>query len=198
MPGLAISQYLQQHTYDAFNEVVTVFRHDFVQYIGMLHSWTTLIEAEVTAAPDSSFTNPAASQPFRKAADDLRRLIEEAFHDTTSRLRPAIPHISATHANTVAYLSECWDKFFNEFVTSTLPRLKQLEDQTCQLVRHPDFDRVIEKNLGAAVEEPIKDMILRPYKRLSEMLNAENFDKRIGEVRRSYQNQKRNDSAAAI
>lgn len=194
MPGPAIAQYLQQHTYEAFNEVVTVFRHDFVQYMGMVHSWMTLIDAEVVAAPDTSFANPTASQPFRQAVSELRQAVEDMFNDTTSRLRPTIPLINLNPGATTVYISECWDRFFYEFTTSVLTRLSHLEERIRSLVKQADFESVIERTLGAAVEEPIQDMILRPFKRLREMLNADFFDNRMAEVL----NSRKNSSSAAV
>ncbi len=171
MPTPAISVYLARSSHDGLNEVIQVFRHDFVQYMGMILSWVTLIESEASAAPD-------ADQAFKAAAAQLQRSTERAFNSASARLRPAVPA-----AGDSAALCGFWDTFFATFKAEAVPALAVLEAQTQALVSQPAFATFIESSLGAAAEgDSIAGLLLRPFERLRAMLQPETFDARIAEV----------------
>jgi hypothetical protein len=167
----AISAYLTRSSHDGLNEVIQVFRHDFVQYLGMILSWVTLIEGEANAAPDA---DPA----FKAAAAQLQANTERAFNTASARLRPIVPA-----DGDVSQLNGFWDTFFTEFKASAVPALDALETQTRALVGQPAFATVIESGLGMVAEgDSIGGLLLRPFERLRAMLQPEAFDARVAEV----------------
>lgn len=188
MPGSAITEYIAQDTYEAFTEITTIFRHDFVQYLGMLHSWMTLIEVEVSETPAAAFASPATQQAFTQAAAKLAQTVADTFHETSARLRPTLPRIDADEQATIAYINTAWGKFYTDFGMYALPRLQTLEQHTRQFISESEFENIIEKNLGAAADEPIQVLLLRCYDRTLNLLHADNFNKRIAEVRQQKNN----------
>lgn len=176
MPTPAISAYLAHSGQDGLNEVIQVFRHDFVQYMGMILSWATLIEGEANAAP-------GADQAFKEAAAQLQRSTELAFNSASARLRPAVPANGDTAA-----LHHFWDTFLAAFKAETVPALAALEAQTQALVKLPAFATLIESSLGVIAEgDSIAGLLLRPFERLRVILQPDVFDARMAEVIASRQ-----------
>lgn len=166
----AISAYLSGSNHDALREVVQVFRHDYVQYLGMILSWATLIEAEAAV--------PGADSVFTAAAAALQANAERAFTEASARLRPDIP-ADDEPARLIAF----WEAFFDDFSASALPALAALEAQIEALISQPAFDALIENSLGAAAEgDSIAGLLLRPFERLRAMLQPAVFDARIAEI----------------
>lgn len=176
MPTPAISAYLARSGQDGLNEVIQVFRHDFVQYMGMILSWATLIEGEASAAP-------GADQAFKEAAAQFQRSTEHAFNSVSARLRPEVPDGGDTAA-----LHRFWDMFLVTFKVDTAPTLAALEAQTQALVGLPAFTTLIEASLGVIAEgDTIGGLLLRPFERLRVMLQPDVFDARMAEVIASRQ-----------
>ncbi len=186
MPGTAIEQYIKRDTYAAFNEIVTVFRHDYVQYMGMLHSWMTLIEVEALEAPETDFSTAETMQTFQKEIQMVSGVIASTFQETTALLSPELKPLSAaSKQTTINYIQTAWEKFFGDFVKRVMPRLQIVEKATREFVKLPEFQHVIEKHLGAAAGETIENLLLRCYERTYQLLQADTFDKRIGEILQS-------------
>jgi hypothetical protein len=183
MPQPVIARYLTQDTYDGFKEVTTIFRHDFVQYMGMLHSWMTLIEAEVNEAPAHLYPSAESMRDFRQLTAELADQVAQTFQQTTAQLRPALPPIRVqTEADVVAYVCKAWDQFFTDFVAGTLPQLQTLEKATRQFTDRPEFEAVVETRLAPAAQEPIKGLLLRAYERTQSLLDPHTFDQRAAEA----------------
>lgn len=181
MPGPAISKYLTQYTDKGFNEVATVFRHDFVQFMGMVHSWTVMIDGEITAADESVFTDPAGKQRFVDAALELQRSAERIFQETQSRLRPEIGPDNAL--DRAAYILQTWDRFYDEFGVYALSVLNPLEKQMRQFVGYAEFETLIEKPLSPMAQgDSIKSLLLKPFDRIRDLLDANQFDARIAQA----------------
>lgn len=175
MPGPAIAQYIEQDTYKAFKETCSVFRHDFAQYMGMLHSWMTLVQVEVE--------DRAPATDFYQTTSLLSAEVERTFQETTARLRPDLKPLETDHQPTVAaYVTASWDSFFTEFVAFAIPHIERLRVGIQQYTALPDFDAVVESSLGVAAEESIRVLLLRPFERLLFMLDVEHFDQRMAEV----------------
>jgi hypothetical protein len=171
MPTPTISAYLTRAGNDGLREVIQIFRHDFVQYMGMILSWVTLIEAEAAAVPD-------ADVAFRAAAAQLQGDTERIFNEASVRLRPDIPD-----NGDAAQLNLFWETFFSGFSADTVPTLAALETQTLALVRQPAFGALIESSLGAVAEgDSIGGLLLRPFERLRAMFQPAIFDARVAEV----------------
>jgi hypothetical protein len=169
-----IASYLEQHGADGFRELTSIFRHDYVQFLGMLQSWMALIEAEIATTPVEAYRDAASAQTFRRAAAYLQHKVDFLFNDSRARLHPAL---------TSAPLLEQWETFFSEFRAYALPRLERLERATRTLIAFPTFTDVIEKSFsGAADGESIKDLILKPYSRLRDIMDIEAFDARVADL----------------
>jgi hypothetical protein len=171
-----IARYLEQHTSAGFLEVSSIFRHDFIQFLGMLQSWMVLIDAEIVVTPSENFGDYESAEVFRRDAAKLQRNVERLFNSAKKRLHPTLdehnPH----------YFIQ-WESFYAEFGEYTHPHLKRLERATRRLTQQPAFDTVIEKSLGeAAGDETIAVLILKPYSRLYDLLDAEKFDLRVAEL----------------
>lgn len=165
-----ISAYLTRSNHDGLREVVQVFRHDYIQYLGMILSWATLIEAETVTLD--------ADPAFRAVTALLRTSAERAFEEASARLRPEIP-VYDEPAQRIAY----WEAFFREFSASALTTLAELEAQTTALIKQPAFDALIENGIGAAAEgDTIAELLLRPFERLRAMLQPAVFDARMAEI----------------
>lgn len=179
MPGKAIEQIIGQHHANGFQEVSSIFRHDFVQFLGMLQSWMVLIEAEILATSDEGYQTPAQAAEFRHEAALLQRKVDHLFNEARSRLYPALDEQTTSPVQMLQH----WDAYFSEFRTYARPRLNSLEKRTRQLVEHTAFADVVEKTLGAAAgDDTIADLILKPYTRLREVLDADHFDARVAEL----------------
>lgn len=181
MPGQAISKYLMQHTDKGFNEVATIFRHDFVQFMGMVHSWTVMIEGEISAADVSMLTDPVATARFRELSADLQRTAERIFHETQARLRPEID--PANRLDGVSHILQTWDRFYVDFGLYAVTELDALEKQMRQFVTYSEFDTLIEKTLSPMAQgDSIKALLLKPFDRIRDLLDAKQFDVRIAQV----------------
>lgn len=186
MPDTVIEDYIQRDTYAAFDEITTVFRHDYVQYMGMLHSWMSLIEMEALEAPVSTFSTPAAMSVFQHDIQMVSKVIANTYHETTALLHPVLTPIqSASKPETAAYVQAAWEKFFHDFVKMVLPRLQMVEKVTREFTRQPEFEQVIEQHLGQAAGEPVATLLTRCYERTYQLLQADTFDKRMGEILQS-------------
>ncbi len=181
MPGPAISKYLAQYTDKGFNEVTTVFRHDFVQFMGMLHSWTVMIDGEISTADHSTLTDLAAAERFKEASAELERATERVFNDTQSRLRPEI--VPANSVDQISHVIQIWDRFYNDFGVYAMKELSTLEKQMRQFVTYGEFDILIEKTLSPMAQgDSIKELLLKPFDRIRDLLDANQFDTRIAQV----------------
>ena len=179
MPGKAIAHYIEQHASSGFQEIVSIFRHDFTQFLGMLQSWMVLIEAEILTAPAEAYSSPDDALTFRQTTAQLQGKVDRFFKESRSHLYPTLDNSPPTHESFV----QQWDTFYSEFRTYARPRLIRLEKYTRRLVAHPAFAEIIETTLGAAAgDDTIEDLILKPYTRLREVLDAERFDARIAEM----------------
>ncbi len=176
MPGQAIAQIIEQHAANGFQEITSIFRHDFVQFLGMLQSWMVLIEAEILATPDEMYSQPAHAAAFRHDAALLQRKVDHLFNESRARLYPTLDN--------PAHALQQWDDFFSEFRLYAQPRLHRLEKRTRQLVAQPAFAEVIESTLGVAAgdDDTIADLLLKPYTRLREVLDADHFNRRVAEL----------------
>jgi hypothetical protein len=181
MPGPAISKYLAQHTDKGFNEVATVFRHDFVQFMGMLHSWTVMIDGEISTADVSALTDVAAVARFRDTSAELQRAAERIFNETQARLRPEID--PANSLNGASPILQTWDRFYNDFGVYAMMELNTLEKLMRQFVTYSEFDTLIEKTLSPMAQgDSIKTLLLKPFDRIRDLLDANQFDARIAQV----------------
>jgi hypothetical protein len=181
MPGPAISKYLTQHTDKAFNEVTTIFRHDFVQFMGMVHSWTVMIDGEISMADDAFFTNVAAKAHFQDASAELQRVAERVFNDTQARLRPELAYSDTI--DRAAYTLQTWDTFYNDFGAYAAIELSALEKLMRQFVTRAEFESVIEKPLSPMAQgDSIGVLLLKPFDRIRSLLDADQFDARIAQV----------------
>jgi hypothetical protein len=157
---------------------VTIFRHDFIQFSGMLHSWTALIDGEVVAEPDSALSEPEA---FRRASAELQEHVERVFQDTRDRLHPEIAQSETLDA--AAHVTQAWDDFFKTYGAYATSELNALEDLTRQFSARKDFDAIIEKKLSPMADgDSIKILLLKPYDRIRALLKEEVFDARISEM----------------
>ncbi|MBZ0293147.1 MAG: hypothetical protein K8L99_11335 [Anaerolineae bacterium] len=183
MPGQAISQYIDRETYDAFKETTSVFRHDFAQYMGMLHSWMTLIQVEVEEIDEADCADVNRLHAFHKQTNELCAFVESSFQETMARLHPTAPELeNKNHEAVTSYLETIWDQFYRDFSASSRPQIESLHKRIQQFTETDGFDEWIEKRLGEVTEEPINDLILRPFDKMLYLLTAENFDRRIADV----------------
>jgi hypothetical protein len=214
MPGPAISKYLSQHTDKGFNEVATVFRHDFVQFMGMVHSWTVMIDGEISMADASTLAGLVAIDRFRDAAADLQRTAERLFNETQTRLRPEINAVNdvageptnpsaprpqraegedsanemfassiLNAVDRVSHILQTWDRFYAEFGVYALAQLSPLEDQMRQFITYQEFEVLIENSLSPMAQgDSIKVLLLKPFDRIRDLLDANHFDTRIAQV----------------
>ncbi len=186
MPDTVIEDYIQRDTYAAFDEITTVFRHDYVQYMGMLHSWMSLIEMEALEAPASAFSTAGTMQAFQRDIQLVSGVIASTFQETTALLHPVLAPVQmASKQATAAYIQTAWENFFHDFVKMVLPRLQMVEKATREFTRQPEFQQVIEGNLGKAAGEPVAILLARCYERTYQLLQADTFDKRMGEILQS-------------
>lgn len=171
MPTSVIRDYLARRTHDGLREIIQIFRHDFVQYMGMILSWSTLIDGEAQA-------DAHADQLFREAAARLQAETQRVFTLTSSRLHPVFDESLPE-----AQLGAFWDTFYSGFIATTTPELAQLETETLSLVAYPAFALVIERQLGMSADgDTIAELLLRPFDRLRVMFQPEAFDTRVAEV----------------
>jgi len=181
MPGPAISKYLTQQTDKGFSEVASVFRHDFVQFMGMVHSWTVMIDGEISMADVSTFNDQTAIDRFREAAADLQRNAERIFNATQLRLRPEVN--STNSADRVSLILQTWDRFYSEFGIYARAELDALEKMMRQFVTYSEFETLIEKTLSPMAQgDSIKVLLLKPFDRIRDLLDANQFDARIAQV----------------
>lgn len=187
MPGKNITQYVEQHAEKGFHEVSSIFRHDYVQFLGMLQSWMALIEAEVMDTPDDAYTSPAAARRFKRAASQLQHMINSLFEESRARL---YPQLNEGEKRYVSSILKRWDVFFDDFNAFAQPVLWRSERLMRRFVASEEFERVIEKKLGGtSLDEgdTIQDLMLKPYERLREVMDASRFDLRVAEVVRLLQ-----------
>jgi hypothetical protein len=172
MPGPALTQHLAACNEDAFNEVVRIFRHDFNLYAGMLQSWTSLFEVEALHYPQYP--------DFVAATHTIQERTGQFFDHMQARLYPQyLPPRAPSHAHICAW----WDRYYEDFAAYARPRLRHLEAQLHAYTRHPQFEIVIQVNLGAAVNhERIDKLMLNAYTKLLALLDAEHFDARAAAV----------------
>lgn len=181
MPGPVISEYLEKHTYKGFDEVASVFRHDFVLYAGMLSSWTALIDAEVMMASEAAFATEQSAEQFRQASSQLQSKTEAVFAKTSAHLYPKAE--PAPDKEPFAQVKQTWDDFFAEFRTFALDELNALETEVRAFTKLQDFEAVIEEKLSPLAEgDAIAMLLLRPFERLRDLLNPERFDARMAET----------------
>lgn len=183
MPGPAISQYLDNDTYEAFKEISSVFRHDFAQYMGMLHSWMTLIQVEIEEIDEAACPDVTQLQTFYKQTNELCAFVESAFQETTARLHPQVPQLETeNHKEITIHLQKAWDKYYGDFTETSRPQLQSLHERMQAFTESGGFKDLIEKRLGEAAGEPVHNLILRPFDKMLSILNPENFDSRIADV----------------
>jgi hypothetical protein len=173
MPGPAITQKLAACTVDAFDDVAQVFRHDFNLYAGMLQSWTSLFESEI---PESG--NHWA---FARATQYLQLTTVQFYEQMQPRLYPQ--YLAPRGGASCQHICEWWDRFYDDFGLYARPRLIRLDAQLRAYTSHPDFETLIQASLGAAAGgEQIDKMLVRAHRKLAALLDADQFDTRIGEV----------------
>jgi len=179
MVGKNTLAYFDQSSDDeAFREITSVFRHDFVQYAGMIQSWTHLIEAVVLAAPDQDFSSPHNARVFRRQVAELNQKTEQFLHQARRHLH--------TERDPDHPAVENWQQFQADFIAYAHPRIQFIERLTQQVIAAPDFETIVERTLGASVpDDTVKGLLLRPFSRLREVLDTRTFDRRIGDVLRS-------------
>jgi hypothetical protein len=171
-----IARYLEKHAADGFAEVTSIFRHDIIQFLGMLQSWMVLIEAEIMDTPDEMYSDAEAAAQFRRDAARLQRKVDHFFNEVRPQLYPTLdpnnPHILLQ-----------WEAFLVNFCAYAQPIIKKLERATRRLVAQKAFADVIEKSLGAAAgDDTIESLVLKPYSRLMDVLDAKKFDARVAEL----------------
>lgn len=178
MPEVIISAYLQAQGKTAFDEVVSVFRHDVVGLFGMVHSWMVLVESEVTAAPDEAFQSAETRAQFQKQVSLVERTVAQGFALCKERLYISL---APQDPDDLAFLLAQWRRFYTNFITYAAPRLKQLESLVRKMTEHVDFENVVQKTL-APEDDRIDVLLLRLFSRLEELFDPAFFDKRVGEI----------------
>lgn len=182
MPGPAISACIERGSYEAIDEVVAIFRHDFAQYIGMIQSWVVLIEAELLAMPHEEFGDVAAAKQFHATTIELRQATARILNQTSAHLHPDIPR-SPHQENTIMFLLNFWDTFFTRFIALAVPEIDTLEQLAHRFVTSPVFEHIIQNHLGSAAgNSSITDLFLQPFVRLRTLLDAADFDARVAEL----------------
>ncbi|MBZ0287822.1 MAG: hypothetical protein K8I30_09425 [Anaerolineae bacterium] len=177
MPDTIIARYLEQHSEKGFHEICSIFRHDYIQFVGMLQSWMALIEAEVMDTPVDAFSSSTTARRFKRAAADLQAAINRLYDDSRARL---YPEPQPAECGT---LLQQWQSFFQDFSNYAKPALTQSEAMMQRFVTQKDFERIIEHNLGAAAgDDTIRSLMLKPYERLQQVLDAHYFDARVAEI----------------
>jgi hypothetical protein len=173
MPGPAITHHLAACTVDVFDDVTQVFRHDFNLYAGMLQSWTSLFEAEI---PESKH-----HWAFARATQYLQTTTTQFYEQMQPRLYPQ--YLEPRGEVGCQHILDWWDQFYDDFSIYARPKLIRLDAQLRAYTTHPDFEHLIQASLGpAAGGEQIDRMLLRAHRKLTALLEAAQFDQRIGEV----------------
>lgn len=180
MPESIIHTYLSAQGNVAFDEIVSVFRHDFVGLFGMVHSWAVLVESEVTAAPDELFYSPESRAQFHKIVSLVERTVAQGFSLCKERLYITL---DVSKAHSVDSLLNEWQRFYKGFANYAAPRLQQLEQLVRTMTEHVDFENVVQRALAPMPEDDRIDvLLLRLFSRLEELFDPKFFDKRIAEI----------------
>lgn len=180
MPESTISAYLDAQGKTAFDEIVSVFRHDVVGVFGMVHSWAVLVESEVSGAPDELFQSSESRAQFHKLVSLVERTVAQGFSLCRERLYITL---SAEGPLSSDFLLNEWKRFYEGFVSYAAPRLQQLEMLVRQMTEHADFENVVQRPLAPmADDDRIDGLLLRLFERLQELFNPQFFDKRIAEI----------------
>lgn len=181
MPGPVVSKYLTQHLDKGFNEVVTVFRHDFVQFMGMLHSWMVMIDGELMLIDEETIAKSETTNQFRSASAELQVITERIFNETQTHLRPQLDPTEIP--DRISYIFKTWDQFYADFGVYATGELDALEKQMRQLVTHSEFDALIEKPFSPMAQgDSIKDLVVKPFSRIRDLLDVSQFDARIAQA----------------
>ena len=181
MPGPVVSKYLTQHLDKGFNEVVTVFRHDFVQFMGMLHSWMVMIDGELIFIDEATIANSETTAQFRSTSAELQSVTERIFNETQTHLRPQLD--STETPDRIAYIFTTWDRFYADFGAYATGELNALEKQMRQLITYSEFDTLIERPFSPMAQgDSIKVLLLKPFSRIRDLLDVNQFDARIAQA----------------
>jgi hypothetical protein len=172
MPGPIISHYLTTCSQDAFDDLAHIFRHDFVLYAGMLHSWTTLFEHEI----------PPTHTRFLAMTRRFKGVTGQFLEDVQPRLYPQYL-APAPDEPCHQHLCAWWDRYYYDLNAYTRPRMAHLSIYLRTYVTYPDFIPIIQANLGpAANHERIDKLLLSAYNKLQQLFDARHFDRRIETV----------------
>ena len=173
MAGPTIQRHLATCSEENFQEIVQIFRHDIVLYLGMLLSWGALFEAETAESDSPSFTALTAA---------MMASVQQSYTTMQQRLHPPFPQLAgpAPCAETV---HQAWDTFYNEFSRAARHEFDGLRQQTYEYITAPEFQTIIQRNLGpAAGDEPIDQSLVRCHEKLMRLLDAAYFDQRVAEA----------------
>lgn len=164
MPGMVITRYIKAHADRGLMDIASLFRHDFIHYLGTLQSWMTLIDADVR-------NSPASTDVLRQKTDVVGAEIDSTFEYARSRLQPTLTDVAG------------WDVYHASFRAEFTPKLDSLEENLRQLLAMPEFDPVVRQPLNMAIgDESVDGLLLRPFERLAALMDPKRFDDRVGEA----------------